>query len=66
VLETVNFVTIALLPDEIRRQYGFSPLIPPLARKALVRGGAVYVRRGLLPLLPDAVRHVPSARRAAA
>ena len=66
VLETVNFVTIALLPDEIRRQYGFSPLIPSLARKALVRGGAVYVRRGLLPLLPDAVRHVPSARRAAA
>jgi uncharacterized protein (DUF2236 family) len=66
VLETVNFVTIALLPDEIRRQYGFSPLVPALARKALVRGGAVYVRRGLLPLLPDAVRHVPSARRAAA
>jgi uncharacterized protein (DUF2236 family) len=66
VLETVNFVTIALLPDKIRRQYEFSPLIPPLARKALVRGGAVYVRRGLVPLLPDAVRHVPSARRAAA
>lgn len=66
VLETVNFVTIALLPDEIRRQYGFSPLVPSLARKALVRGGAVYVRRGLLPLLPDAVRHVPSARRTAA
>lgn len=66
VLETVNFVTIALLPDEIRRQYGFSPLVPPLARKALVRGGAVYVRRGLLPLLPAAVRHVPSARRSAA
>jgi uncharacterized protein (DUF2236 family) len=63
VLETVNFVTIALLPDEIRRQYGFSPLMPPIARKALVRGGALYVRRGLLPLLPDVVRHVPSARR---
>jgi uncharacterized protein (DUF2236 family) len=66
VLETVNFVTIALLPDEIRRQYGFSPLIPSLARKALVRGGAVYIRRGVLPLLPDAVRHVRSARRAVA
>jgi len=66
VLETVNFVTITLLPDEIRRQYGFSPLIPSLARKALVRGGAVYVRRGLVPLLPGAVRHVPSARHAAA
>lgn len=61
VLETVNFVTIALLPDEIRRQYEFSPLLPALARKALVRGGALYVRRAL-PLLPDVVRHVPSAR----
>jgi uncharacterized protein (DUF2236 family) len=66
ILETVNFVTIALLPDEIRRQYDFSPFVPALARKALVRGGALYVRRGLLPLLPGAVRQVPSARRAAA
>jgi uncharacterized protein (DUF2236 family) len=65
VLETVNFVTIALLPDRIRRQYGFSPLVPSLARKALVRGGAIYVRRAL-PLLPPAVRHVPSARGLAA
>lgn len=64
-LETVNFVTVALLPDEIRRQYGFSPLVPTLARKTLVRGGAIYVRHGLMPLLPDAIRHVPSARRAA-
>lgn len=65
-LETVNFVTIALLPDTIRRQYGFSPLVPSLARKALVRGGALYVRHGLMPLLPPTVRHVPSARRSAA
>jgi uncharacterized protein (DUF2236 family) len=65
VLETVNFVTIALLPDEIRRQYGFSPLVPPLARKALVRGGALYVR-GALPLLPAVIRHVPSARSSSA
>ena len=35
-LETINFITIALLPDEIRRQYGFSPLLPGVARKALV------------------------------
>src|SRR5687767_5234453 len=27
-LETVNFITVALLPDPIRREYGFSP-IPP-------------------------------------
>jgi uncharacterized protein (DUF2236 family) len=65
VLETVNFITIALLPDVIRRQYGFSPLVPSLARKALVRGGALYVRHGVLPLLPPTVRRVPSARRPA-
>ena len=65
-LETVNFITIALLPDEIRRQYGFSPLLHPLARKALVRSGAVAIRHGLLPLLPTTLRQVPSARRAIA
>jgi uncharacterized protein (DUF2236 family) len=65
VLGTVNFVTIALLPDEIRRQYGFSPLVPALARKALVQSGALYLRRGVLPLLPPSVRRVPSARRTA-
>jgi uncharacterized protein (DUF2236 family) len=66
VRETVNFVTIALLPDEIRRQYGFSPLVPSLARKALVQSGAIALRRGLIPLLPESVRRAPSARRAAA
>ncbi len=65
-LETVNFVTIALLPDTIRRQYGFSGVVPGFARRALVLGGAAYVRRGLLPLLPDTVRHVPSAQQRAA
>jgi uncharacterized protein (DUF2236 family) len=65
-LETVNFITIALLPGEIRRQYGFSPLMPVLARKALVQSGAVAIRHGLLPLLPTTLRQVPSARRVAA
>jgi len=64
-LETVNFITIALLPDRIRSQYGFMPLPPAAVRKALVRAGALYVRRGLLPLLPAQVRHVPAARAAA-
>ena len=64
-VETVNFITIALLPDPIREQYGFFPLPPPAVRKVLVSAGALYVRRGLLPLLPPQVRLVPAARRAA-
>jgi hypothetical protein len=55
----VNFVTIALLPDAIRRQYGFSPVPPVLVRKALVAGGAEYVKRAVLPLLPPRLRLVP-------
>jgi uncharacterized protein (DUF2236 family) len=63
-LETVNFITIALLPDQIRRQYGFSPLPPAFVRKALVNGGAEYVKRAVLPLLPERLRLVPHARAA--
>jgi uncharacterized protein (DUF2236 family) len=63
-LETVNFVTVALLPDRIREQYGFSALPPALVRKALVAGGADYLKRAVIPLLPSRVRLVPSARAA--
>ena len=63
-LETVNFVTIALLPDSIRDQYGFAPLPPAFVRKALVAGGAEYVKRGVLPFLPERLRLVPHARAA--
>src|SRR3954451_17484872 len=63
-LETVNFVTIALLPDRIREQYSFSPLPPAFVRKALVAGGAEYVKRAVIPLLPQQLRYVPSARAA--
>jgi uncharacterized protein (DUF2236 family) len=63
-LETVNFITIALLPDTIRRQYDFSPLPPAFVRKALVAGGAEYVKRAVLPLLPARLRLVPHARAA--
>jgi uncharacterized protein (DUF2236 family) len=62
VLETVNFVVIALLPRRIRRQYGFAPLPPGFVRRAMVRAGAVYVRHGVVPLLPPRVREVPAAR----
>jgi uncharacterized protein (DUF2236 family) len=64
-LETVNFITIALLPDRIRREYGFSPLPPALVRRALVRAGGEYVKRAVVPFLPDRLRLVPSARAAA-
>ena len=58
-LETVNFTTIALLPDPIRDQYGFSPLPPAIVRKALVAGGAAYLKRAVIPLLPQRIRLVP-------
>jgi uncharacterized protein (DUF2236 family) len=65
-LETANFITIALLPDRIRREYGFSPLPPSFVRKALVAGGAEYVKRAVIPFLPERLRLVPAARSARA
>ena len=59
-VETVNFVTIALLPDRIREQYGFSSLPPVLVRKALVRAGAEYIKRGVLPFMPQRLRLRPA------
>ena len=64
-LETVNFVTVALLPDRIRDMYGFSPLPPAFVRRALVAGGAEYVKRAVIPFMPDRLRLVPGAREAA-
>lgn len=64
-LETANFITIALLPDRIRREYGFAPLPPPFVRRALVKAGAEYVKRAVVPFLPDRLRLVPAARAAA-
>jgi uncharacterized protein (DUF2236 family) len=63
-VDAVNFVTIALLPDRIRRQYGFSSLPPAPIRRALVAGGAEYVKRAVIPFLPDRLRLVPAARAA--
>lgn len=63
-LETVNFITIALLPDTIRRQYGFSRLPPTLVRKALVAGGAEYVKHAVIPFLPARLRVASYARTA--
>jgi uncharacterized protein (DUF2236 family) len=63
-LETVNFITVALLPDRIRREYGFSSIPPVALRKLLVAGGAEYVKRAVVPFLPDRLRLVPAARAA--
>jgi uncharacterized protein (DUF2236 family) len=65
IVETVNFITIALLPDRIRSEYGFAPLPPAFARKALVKAGGEYVKRAVVPFLPERWRLVPAARRAA-
>lgn len=65
VLETANFITVTLLPERIRAEYGFASLPPAGVRRALVQAGALYVRRGVLPVLPAGWREVPAARRAA-
>jgi uncharacterized protein (DUF2236 family) len=57
-LETVNFITVALLPERIREQYGFSALPPMAVRKALVAGGAAYGKRAVVPFLPSRLRYV--------
>ena len=63
-VELVNFITISLLPGEIRRQYGFRAIPPAPLRRALVAGGAEYVKRAVIPFLPDRLRLVPAARAA--
>ena len=63
-VEAVNFITVALLPERIRRQYGFLPLPPVWMRRALVAGGAEYVKRAVIPFLPARLRYVPFARAA--
>jgi uncharacterized protein (DUF2236 family) len=52
-LELVNQITVGLLPGDIRRGYGLS--WDP-ARSVALHGGAEYVRRVLLPLLPGKFR----------
>jgi uncharacterized protein (DUF2236 family) len=64
VVEAVNFITIALLPERIRSEYGFRELPPAWARRAIVSGGAEYVKRAVIPLLPERLRVVPAARAA--
>jgi uncharacterized protein (DUF2236 family) len=59
VLELVNFITVGLLPVGLRRQFGLS--WDPL-RSLMLRGGAEYAKRVLVPLAPQRLRLVSSAR----
>jgi uncharacterized protein (DUF2236 family) len=61
VLELVNQITVGLLPREVRRQYGFS--WDPV-RSAALHGGAEYVKRLVVPVLPERMRMLPLARAA--
>jgi len=58
-LELANQITIGLLPGRVRGMYRlrWDPL-----RGLAVRGGAEYVKRVVVPLLPDRLRLVPAAR----
>ncbi len=60
-LELANFITVGLLPRELRHQYGFS--WDP-ARGLALLGGAEYLKRVLVPLLPRRLRLAPAARAA--
>ena len=61
VLELVNQITVGLLPPGIRRQYGLS--WDPV-RSVALHGGAEYVRRLVVPVLPDRFRMIPVSRSA--
>jgi uncharacterized protein (DUF2236 family) len=60
-VELVNQITAGLLPGDLRRQYRLS--WDPLRSVALA-GGAEYVKRVLVPVLPERMRLVPGARAA--
>jgi uncharacterized protein (DUF2236 family) len=62
-IELVNQTTVGLLPGRIRRGYEFS--WDPVRAVAL-HGGAEYVKRLVVPLLPQGARLARSARAAAA
>ena len=62
-LELVNQITVGLLPAELRRGYGFS--WDP-ARSVALHGGAEYLKRVVVPLLPERLRVTSRARAALA
>jgi uncharacterized protein (DUF2236 family) len=58
-LELVNFITVGLLPASLRREYGlrWDPV-----RGLMLRGGAEYARRVLMPALPRRFRYRSAPR----
>jgi uncharacterized protein (DUF2236 family) len=60
-LELVNQITVGLLPPPVRRLYGFS--WDPVRSLAL-HGGAEYVKRVVVPVLPSRIARLPQARAA--
>ncbi len=60
-LELVNQITFGLLPPPVRRLYGFS--WDPVRALAL-HGGAEYLKRVVVPVLPERMRMLPAARAA--
>jgi uncharacterized protein (DUF2236 family) len=60
-LELVNQTTFGLLPSSVRRMYGFS--WDPLRALAL-HGGAEYLKRVVVPVLPERMARLPVARAA--
>jgi uncharacterized protein (DUF2236 family) len=59
--EALALVTVGLMPERLRRQYEFDW---GRGRAALVAGSRHYMRRLVLPLVPDLARAVGAARRA--
>lgn len=59
IAQTVNQISVGLLPGEVRKLYGFS--WDPL-RSIALRAGQEYLRRALVPAAPSVVRHTPQWR----
>ncbi len=63
-VEAVNYITIDLMPEPIRGEYGFPPIPPAPIRGLTVRATAEYLKRIVVPLMPRDWRLIPAAREA--
>lgn len=60
-VEVVNYMTVDLLPAQIRDEYGFAPIPPAPIRGLTVSAAAEYLKRIVLPLMPADLRRIPVA-----